>query len=191
MENLSTPSPALIARLEKAVDFENRLIGGSLHIRAGVRVVSLYRLEEVFMLLHKPHPRMDLNKLRIWIGTVLQDEELSRGIEQVNTAVSEMDKVTQQNAANAQQSASSSEEMLSQAGWMKKMVTELISLVGGSNSGTKERSANTGSSLSEKIRGKMMSPRNAYNHQNIAVPREEETQPEKLIPLEDDDFKDF
>ena len=83
MENLSTPSPALIARLEKAVDFENRLIGGSLHLRAGVRVVSLYSLEEVFMLLHKPHPRMDLNKLRIWIGTVLQDEELSRGIEQV------------------------------------------------------------------------------------------------------------
>ena len=118
-------------------------------------------------------------------------DEQARGIEQVNTAVSEMDKVTQQNAANAQQSASSSEEMLSQAGWMKKMVTELISLVGGSNSGTKEISAKTGPSLSEKIRHKMMSPRQNDNHQKIPAPREEETRPEKLIPLEDDDFKDF
>ena len=118
-------------------------------------------------------------------------DEQARGIEQVNTAVSEMDKVTQQNAANAQQSASSSEEMLSQAGWMKKMVTELISLVGGSNSGTKEISAKTGPSLSEKIGHKMMSPRQNDNHQKIPAPREEETRPEKLIPLEDDDFKDF
>ena len=118
-------------------------------------------------------------------------DEQARGIEQVNTAVSEMEKVTQQNAANAQQSASSSEEMLSQAGWMKKMVTELITLVGGSNSGTKERSAKMAPSLSEKIRHKVMSPRHNDSHQKIAAPREEETRPEKLIPLEDDDFKDF
>ena len=94
MDNLSRPSPALIARIEKAVDFENRFIGGSLHLRAGVRVVSLYRLEEVFMLLHKPHPRIDLNKLHVWVGTVIQDEELARGIEQITAGdESDLDKM--------------------------------------------------------------------------------------------------
>jgi methyl-accepting chemotaxis protein len=118
-------------------------------------------------------------------------DEQARGIEQVNTAVSEMDKVTQQNAANAQQSASSSEEMLSQAGWMKKMVTELISLVGGSASGAKAKAAETGPSLREKIRHKMASSSNNDNHKEMPIPREAEISPERLIPLEDDDFKDF
>lgn len=83
MGNLSAPSRALITRILKEVDFENRFIGGSLHLRAGVRVVSLYRLEEVFMLLHKPHPQIDLKKLHTWISTVIKDEELAHGIEQI------------------------------------------------------------------------------------------------------------
>jgi len=83
MGNLLTPSPALITRILKEVDFENRFIGGSLHLRAGVRVVSLYRLEEVFMLLNKPYPQIDLSKLHVWISTVIQDEELAHGVKQV------------------------------------------------------------------------------------------------------------
>ena len=118
-------------------------------------------------------------------------DEQARGIEQVNTAVTEMDKVTQQNAANAQQSASSSEEMLSQAGWMKEMVTELVSLVGGSDSSTKESSTKTWPSLREKIRSKIVQPNKNDYHNEMSPPREEETRPEQLIPLEDDDFKDF
>ena len=42
-------------------------------------------------------------------------EEQAQGIEQVNTAVAEMDKVTQQNAANAEESASAAEELNAQA----------------------------------------------------------------------------
>ena len=83
MGKLLTPSPALITRILKKVDFENRFIGGSLHLRAGVRVVSLYRLEEVFMLLNKPHPQIDLKKLHVWISTVIKDEELAHEIEQI------------------------------------------------------------------------------------------------------------
>ncbi len=41
-------------------------------------------------------------------------KEQSNGIEQVNIAISEMDKVVQQNAANAEESASASEEMHAQ-----------------------------------------------------------------------------
>jgi len=42
-----------------------------------------------------------------------------------------MDKVTQQNAANAEESASASEELTAQAESMNEIVAELVSLVGG------------------------------------------------------------
>jgi methyl-accepting chemotaxis protein len=59
--------------------------------------------------------------------------EQAQGIDQVNTAVAQMDKVTQQNAANAEQSASASEELSAQAETMNHIVRELASLVGGIN----------------------------------------------------------
>ncbi len=55
-------------------------------------------------------------------------KEQSIGIEQVNNAVSEMDKVVQQNAASAEESASASEELASQA-------QELNAILGSSRSG--------------------------------------------------------
>ncbi len=59
--------------------------------------------------------------------------EQAQGIEQINKAVSEMDKVVQQNAANAEEAASASEEMTAQAEQMKQFVVELVTLVGGAN----------------------------------------------------------
>jgi methyl-accepting chemotaxis protein len=57
-------------------------------------------------------------------------QEQSQGIDQVNMAVAQMDKVTQQNAANAEESASASEELSSQAESMNAVVNELATLVG-------------------------------------------------------------
>ena len=57
--------------------------------------------------------------------------EQSQGIEQVNTAVSQMDKVTQSNAANAQESASAAEELNAQADALRGVVGGLLQLVGG------------------------------------------------------------
>ncbi|MHC1743052.1 MAG: methyl-accepting chemotaxis protein [Syntrophobacteraceae bacterium] len=57
-------------------------------------------------------------------------QEQAQGIEQINRAVSEMDKVIQRNAATAEESASASEVMSSQADQMKGYVTELITMVG-------------------------------------------------------------
>ncbi len=118
-------------------------------------------------------------------------DEQARGIEQVNTAVTEMDKVTQQNAANAQQTASSSGEMLSQAGWMKAMVTELVSLVGGSGSRGSDRSSLPGPNLGEKIRSKRVPLNKNDDRTEMTISRKEKTKPEQLIPLGDDDFEDF
>jgi methyl-accepting chemotaxis protein len=57
-------------------------------------------------------------------------QEQAHGIAQVNTAVAEMDKVTQATAANAEESASASEEMNAQAQQMAGYVGELATLVG-------------------------------------------------------------
>lgn len=58
--------------------------------------------------------------------------EQANGIEQVNVAVIEMDKVTQQNAAGAEEGAAASMEMNGQASQMKKIVGALTTLVNGS-----------------------------------------------------------
>ncbi len=62
-------------------------------------------------------------------------QEQSQGISQVNTAVAQMDKVTQSNAANAEESASASEELSSQAEQLRGMVQQLLTLVGGASAG--------------------------------------------------------
>jgi methyl-accepting chemotaxis protein len=58
-------------------------------------------------------------------------QEQSKGIDQVNVAVNQMDKITQQSAAKAKESASASEEMNAQAEQMKGIVGELVAIVGG------------------------------------------------------------
>jgi methyl-accepting chemotaxis protein len=58
--------------------------------------------------------------------------EQAQGIDQVNRAVSEMDRIVQQNAANAEESAAASEEMNAQAANLKYFVGELVSLIDGS-----------------------------------------------------------
>ncbi len=59
-------------------------------------------------------------------------KEQSLGIEQINRSVSQLDKVTQANAAASQQSASASEHLNAQAGELSNLVSELLALVGGS-----------------------------------------------------------
>ena len=56
--------------------------------------------------------------------------EQSQGIGQVNTAVSQMDKVTQSNAANAEETAAAAEELNSQSLMLKDAVGQLQALTG-------------------------------------------------------------
>jgi methyl-accepting chemotaxis protein len=69
------------------------------------------------------------------IGTAVDEiavavREQTQGIAQINTAVSQMDKVTQGNAATAEECASAAEELSAQAETMKNSVAELLQLVG-------------------------------------------------------------
>jgi hypothetical protein len=66
------------------------------------------------------------------IGEIsVASQEQAQGVDQVNIAVAQMDKVTQSNAASAEESASASEELSAQAGLLKEMVVRLSNLVTG------------------------------------------------------------
>ena len=119
--------------------------------------------------------------------------EQAQGIDQVNIAVAQMDKVTQQNAANAEESASASEELSSQAESMNDIVGELVRLVGGA---TKDIAKTEG----RRKRGAKLSRSDTAWHQiargtgdSPAVFRDKAKSPEYAIPLDehDDDFDTF
>ena len=57
--------------------------------------------------------------------------EQSQGIDQVNAAVSQMDKITQANAANAEESAGAAAQLTAQAQSLQESVGDLLGLVGG------------------------------------------------------------
>lgn len=77
--------------------------------------------------------REDFFKVGHLVSEIAQaSREQAQGTDRLNNAVSEMDKVVQQNAANAGESASASDAMNSQANQMKEYVGELKSLVDGS-----------------------------------------------------------
>jgi len=59
--------------------------------------------------------------------------EQTQGITQINTAVGQMDKVTQGNAASAEESAAAAQELNGQAETMKSSVAELLELVSGAS----------------------------------------------------------
>jgi methyl-accepting chemotaxis protein len=121
-------------------------------------------------------------------------QEQAQGIDQINRAVNEMDKVTQQTAANAEESASASEEMHAQTEQMKHTAVVLAHIIGVSSNGAGSSSGNgkpdrrgvrrlvaSMAPKIEKIQNKGISPRAK------SLP----TKAERLIPMTDEQFKDF
>jgi methyl-accepting chemotaxis protein len=118
-------------------------------------------------------------------------QEQAQGIDQVNTAVAQMDKVTQQNAANAEESASASEQLSSQAESMNDIVGELIALVGGGSQNAGGRTP----SLKQK-RGLSRSDHVYHNiagggQRSPVSNRAAKATARECIPLEDEDFGSF
>jgi methyl-accepting chemotaxis protein len=111
--------------------------------------------------------------------------EQAQGIGQVNTAVAEMDKVVQQNAANAEESASASEEMSAQSEQMKDLVGELQAIVGGRDRHRGHRF------FGKKTKGKNKEMVKAAPGKSIMPNLAAEVNPEQVIPMEANDFKDF
>jgi methyl-accepting chemotaxis protein len=114
-------------------------------------------------------------------------KEQSNGIEQVNLAITEMDKVVQQNAANAEESASASEEMNAQAEQLKDYVGDLITLV----TGSKNQSGSTAGPRAIKTITSNNRPMNVSKKHKALPNKPNEVRPDQVIPFDDDDFENF
>jgi methyl-accepting chemotaxis protein len=114
--------------------------------------------------------------------------EQSQGIDQINKAVIEMDKVTQQNAANAEESASASEEMSAQSDQMQGFVEDLVAMVGKKGNRKVKRLDIDGD---EKASTTAVLYPAAQPKTKLPVPKSRKATPEEVIPMDDDDFKDF
>jgi methyl-accepting chemotaxis protein len=126
--------------------------------------------------------------------------EQSKGIEQINRGVVEMEKVVQQTAANAEETASSSEELSAQAEEMNSTVDRLVGFIGGAGkkltsnvknkSQIKQRQAGS-SGKSVGVNKKNQDLTVVKSAQKTAVKSSHEINPEQIIPLDDEDLKDF
>ncbi len=118
--------------------------------------------------------------------------EQAQGIEQVNNAVTEMDKVVQQVAANAEESAATSEEMSAQAEQMKAIVNGLVGLIGGRSKADVKPVESAGESAdSDRAESRPVSKTAKPNVQDRAVNESGQARPEQVIPFDTDDFSDF
>ena len=118
--------------------------------------------------------------------------EQAHGIEQISSSVQEMDKVTQHNAAGAEESASAAQQMYAQAEQMKTIIAELVGMIGGAK---KNAAAGRGEPLKEPPAGLSMYRRDPQPSRSIAAwdcaHDASRPKPEELIPLDEDEFKDF
>jgi methyl-accepting chemotaxis protein len=121
-------------------------------------------------------------------------QEQAQGIEQVSKAITEMDRVVQKNAANAEESASASEEMNAQAESMKEYVRDLVAIMGGSSQDGGRQIARRTAAPAQKFSGrnllKALPGRSKGQDKTVALRSRQEVRPEQVIPL-DDDFKEF
>jgi methyl-accepting chemotaxis protein len=120
--------------------------------------------------------------------------EQAQGIDQINKAVTEMDKVTQQTAANAEESASASEEMNAQAMSMREVVQELMLVIGGNGNGHQTAAAVRSTGSAGRMRTPMLEQATRAGRASSSDKRERgpAVKPSQIIPFEEDtEFKDF
>jgi methyl-accepting chemotaxis protein len=111
-------------------------------------------------------------------------DEQSKGIEQINVAISQMNQATQSNAANAEEAAAASEETSGQAESLRELVADLAKFVNGGNAAGCDDSSNK--------------PRTTSRHTTTSTPRasypsvkKSARTPELVIPMDDDDMSNF
>jgi len=129
-------------------------------------------------------------------------QEQAQGISQVSKAVAEMDKVTQKNTANAQESASAAVEMNTQAERLKGFVKDLVAVLNGATNGNgsvfqkipfqtvKNATLLATSKISDNRQVPFAPSPKAKKTGGTAGPKQREIRPEQIIPMEDD-FKEF
>lgn len=103
--------------------------------------------------------------------------EQAAGIEQINKATAELDKLTQSNSATAEESAAASEELLSQTGVMDQVVRSLAILVSGAEDTAGAVAVRrTATKIRNKARAGQVSPqsRGDKHEANSVIPFDDE-----------------
>ncbi|MFP4349562.1 MAG: methyl-accepting chemotaxis protein [Desulfococcaceae bacterium] len=120
---------------------------------------------------------------------VVSAREQAQGIEQINTAVADMDKVIQNTAANAEESAGAAEEMNAQAEQMKGVIQHLVGVIGGKMTYKSRENHNprTAGSSTVVTRAK---PVGTFRKPEKTDPGKT-IHPHQVIPFEEDIYKEF
>jgi len=121
-------------------------------------------------------------------------QEQSQGISEINTALTQMDSVTQSNAATAEESAAASEELNAQAATQKDAVASLAAMVSGSGS-TPITTHSASAAKPAPLKRPAIARRPSKNGTNGHHPTNGASEPAAIgasrgIPMEGD-FKDF
>lgn len=123
--------------------------------------------------------------------------EQASGIQQINTAMSEMDKTVQNNASNSEESASAAEELSSQAAELRGMIDQLVVIVGDTtqqNTGKKQKKQRQAhsverSSVTYNDLQRSRSDRPFNKKSGLKSPKKFNAA--ELIPLDDNDLNGF
>ncbi len=141
----------------------------------------------------------DTKKVADLMGEIsAASREQSEGVSQIGKAMTSIDNVTQQNAANAEQMASASEELSSQSVNLREVVLELAAQVGGIREEAMEPEVKKKTSLKKEITYHRRPALEAYKaggskgrkHVRKNDEGESGKKPEDIIPM-DDEFSDF
>jgi hypothetical protein len=121
--------------------------------------------------------------------------EQTQGIAQINSAVGQMDKVTQSDTANAEESAAAAEELNAQAEVMKQSVAELLQTVDSKRdvvAVTSRTHAFQSHTVDSVTKSNRLAPTNGNgNDHHPAVSAKAAVAGRRSEILMDGDFKDF
>ncbi len=123
----------------------------------------------------------------------------AQGIEQINTAVAQMDTVTQSNASDAANSASAAQQLSAQVAETHQMVQELMALVGGTGDSAERGKRTFSQSITPRNSRKgalLASDQSSGTSRKTSIVSSQKQgqsvlKPDQVIPLDDDDLKDF
>jgi len=123
--------------------------------------------------------------------------EQSQGIEQINKAVNEIDKVTQANAGASEEAASAAEELSAQAAAMNDVVMDMQRMVQGGKGAASAAHQLPPRTSPRASAGKMTAAPKQIKQLPTGTARKKlqtpakSPSPQEIIPLDDEDFKDF
>ncbi|CAN2039621.1 methyl-accepting chemotaxis protein [Candidatus Magnetomoraceae bacterium gMMP-15] len=125
------------------------------------------------------------------IGEIAASSKEQRlGIEELNKAINEMDRLSQQNASSSEELATASEQMNAQTEQMKFTVNQLEEIVGGESSkNSLKLSKSIPGVTKQSVSARKPALRPTKKQAGLASKRE--IQPHEVIPMDDEDFRDF